>query len=131
MKASFYKFVSELDSNIHSYIITLISGKYSGAKTIVAGRKLCPDEDGLIFPGSAARDATLTDDFRSWLRDNEAELESVDRSGVLEIGGFRAYAELLGQERRLVICGAGHVSMPIITLGKLIGMHVVVIDDRE
>lgn len=30
----------------------------------------------------------------------------------------------------MVVCGAGHISIPIIRIGKMLGFHVTVIDDR-
>ena len=38
---------------------------------------------------------------------------------------------MIGHEKKLVICGAGHVSMPIIQIGRMIGFSVTVIEDRE
>ena len=34
------------------------------------------------------------------------------------------------REDRLVICGGGHVSIPIIQIGKMLGFHVTVLEDR-
>ncbi len=34
------------------------------------------------------------------------------------------------QYDRLVLCGAGHVSIPVIQMGKLLGFHVTVLEDR-
>jgi xanthine dehydrogenase accessory factor len=50
---------------------------------------------------------------------------------LTEIGGARVFAEVLGNGPELVICGAGHVSMPVITIAKMTGFHVTAIDDRE
>ena len=50
---------------------------------------------------------------------------------LTEIAGERVFAELLGNEKKLVICGAGHVSMPVIEIAKMMGFHVTAIDDRE
>ena len=41
------------------------------------------------------------------------------------------YLEKLSEEMRLVICGAGHVSIPVIKLAKMLGFFVTVIDDRK
>lgn len=40
------------------------------------------------------------------------------------------YVERVGGSQKLVICGAGHVSIPIIRMGNMLGFHVTVIDDR-
>jgi xanthine dehydrogenase accessory factor len=60
----------------------------------------------------------------------EKEILAVQGSTLLTLGGCRVFCELVGGRRDLVICGAGHVSIPVIQLGKQIGFHVTVIDDR-
>ena len=42
----------------------------------------------------------------------------------------RVYRERVRRAPKLVICGAGHVSMPIIRLGKMLGFTVTVLEDR-
>lgn len=42
----------------------------------------------------------------------------------------RVFRELLGGRPRMVICGGGHVSMPIIRMGKMLNFQVTVLEDR-
>lgn len=42
----------------------------------------------------------------------------------------RIYRERVGRTPKLVICGGGHVSMPIIRMGKMLGFTVTVLEDR-
>ena len=42
----------------------------------------------------------------------------------------RIYRERIGRTPKMIICGAGHVSMPIIRMGKRLGFMVTVIEDR-
>ena len=42
----------------------------------------------------------------------------------------RVYCERVSRTPRLIICGGGHVSKPIIRLGKMLGFAVTVIEDR-
>lgn len=42
----------------------------------------------------------------------------------------RVFREHIRRAPKLVICGAGHVSMPIIRLGKMLGFTVTVLEDR-
>lgn len=44
--------------------------------------------------------------------------------------GERIFQERISRSAKLVICGAGHVSMPIIRMGKMLGFHVTVVEDR-
>ena len=44
--------------------------------------------------------------------------------------GVRIFRERIGVRKKLYICGGGHVSMPIIRIGKMIGFSVTVLEDR-
>lgn len=44
--------------------------------------------------------------------------------------GHRMLCELLCQQKTLLVCGGGHVSIPVVKLGKLLGYRVLVADDR-
>lgn len=50
--------------------------------------------------------------------------------GVIDGPSGTAFVEHLGQAPVCVICGAGHVGIPVIKMAKLIGFEVVVIEDR-
>lgn len=49
---------------------------------------------------------------------------------VVTEDGIRIYRERIGGRKKLYICGGGHVSMPIIRIGKMIGFTVTVLEDR-
>ena len=40
------------------------------------------------------------------------------------------FRERIGRIPRLIICGGGHVSMPVIRIGKMLGFTVTVLEDR-
>lgn len=44
--------------------------------------------------------------------------------------GKKLFCDCLGGEKRLVICGGGHVSMPVIQLGAMMEFTVTVLEDR-
>lgn len=58
-------------------------------------------------------------------------LTNFSGSGLFESKEGWIFCETVGMRPALVICGAGHVSIPIIRLGRSIGFHVTVLDDRE
>ena len=47
-----------------------------------------------------------------------------------EIGENHVFVEHFGMSPRLVILGGGHISLSLVKLGKLLGFHVTVVDDR-
>lgn len=58
------------------------------------------------------------------------ELCRISESGLISVGKQQIFCEKIGTEKTLVICGAGHVSIPIIEFGRKTGFHVIVIEDR-
>lgn len=58
------------------------------------------------------------------------ELSHISESGLISVGKQKIFCEKIGTEKTLVICGAGHVSIPIIEFGRKTGFHVIVIEDR-
>jgi xanthine dehydrogenase accessory factor len=109
----FYDVISELNINLENRMFTVCDGEYAGEKMIVsAGEPVwMSDKDG--FFSMHASDAISAGD-----------------GSLTVIGGERVFAELLGNEKKMVICGAGHVSMPVIEIAKMLGFHVTAIDDR-
>ena len=112
-KLSFYEVISEANINAETWMITVCDGEHIGEKALISGGEISwySDDDGFA-------------------RAHAGEILNIRESGLSVIDGCNVYSELLGRDKKLVICGAGHVSMPIITLGKMMGMHVTAIDDR-
>ena len=63
---------------------------------------------------------------------NKAKREISFRTstGKMIIDGQTVFCDWLGREKQLVICGAGHVSAAIISMGKMLGFTVTVLEDR-
>lgn len=64
------------------------------------------------------------------LEGEEAGKKWISPEKVEEYKGCRVFCERLGRRQRMVICGAGHVSIPVIQMGKMTGFHVIVLEDR-
>lgn len=55
---------------------------------------------------------------------------SLRDAGEREEDGGDVFRERIGRQPKLIICGAGHVSVPIIKMGKMLGFAVTVLEDR-
>lgn len=110
----FYEVINKLNNNAENRMYTVCSGEHIGEKMITSseGTKWMSDEGGYF--------STHSDDVLA-----------AANNIMTEIDGVKVYSELLGNNSELVICGAGHVSMPVIDLAKTLGFRVVAIDDRE
>ena len=111
---NFYDVISELNINLENRMFTVCEGENAGEKMIV----------------SAGEPAWMSNDA-GFFSLHAAEALSAKDGSLTLIDGQRVFAELLGNEKKMVICGAGHVSMPVIDIAKMLGFHVTAIDDRE
>ncbi len=111
--SDFFKKIAETGPDRALTLVTVISGEDSGEKAAF-------DENGLAF--CSAGDA--------FFKEHEKELMSLAEDGVHPLSGRTVYAEHIRQGKKLVICGCGHVSLPIIRLAKMLGFEVTAIDDR-
>lgn len=101
-------------------LFTILSGCHMGEQMLM--------KDGQML-WSSVRSSEAPK--RSFWQGNEDSLSMIRGVEIKEIDGERIFCESFGGEESLVVCGAGHVSMPIIRIGKMLGFHVIVIDDRE
>jgi xanthine dehydrogenase accessory factor len=98
-------------------IITRLDGAGHGAKLLVK-------EDG-------AREGSLGDPFLDQRFADEAqEAIRAGKSRTLLLEGVRAFAEVFAPPSILVVVGAGHVAMPLVTLARHLSFRTVVIDGR-
>lgn len=98
----------------HKYITAqILSGQRKGEKAIWSDSKLFYS----------------TEDREFWERNFSGD-KKIPIGKILDIEGEKVYTELLNEEKKIVVCGAGHVSTPVIKLAKMLGFHVTVIDDR-
>ena len=109
-----FEFYTALDSanpNAQNLAMTVIDGPSFGEKALVSGGRLVY-ESGSFFSA------------------HESEVLALADGGTYAIDGQSVFCELLGNEKKVFICGGGHISIPIITMGLMIGCRVTVIEDR-
>lgn len=54
------------------------------------------------------------------------------KPGTVEIeGGVRIFFDILSSEASLLVCGAGHIAIPLANFAKEVGFRVTVLDDRS
>lgn len=110
---NYYDVISELNINLENRLFTVCEGIHAGEKMIVSGRE----------------PVWMSDDSGFFLLHASEAMAAKD--GLINgIAGERVFAELLCNEKKMVICGAGHVSMPVIRIAKMMGFRVTAIDDR-
>lgn len=61
----------------------------------------------------------------------EADLAECQETKVVHMGDVDFFVEIYVKNPQLIIFGGGHVSQPVAKIGKMLGFHVTVMDDRK
>lgn len=109
----FFKALKQLDNEKENIIITYLTGENAGSKAIIA-------DDEIVFTSNC------NIDWSSLL----SLLPSSKKSQMTVNGEQKIFVEFIRHNYNVVICGAGHISMPVIKMCKLLELPVTVIDDR-
>ncbi len=110
---NFYKVLKQIDKSKENIVLTIISGENEGFKLILS--------DGEIIYRDGSEN--LWDEIIKNIPGNK-------KSQTLMINNQKVYFEFLRQSYKVVVLGAGHISMSIIKMCNLIDLPVAVIDDR-
>ncbi len=111
-----------LEENQLAAVATVIAGPALGKKLM-----LWPDGRKLGSLGSAEADAQVS----AWMQKQIAIQETTWTS--LEIANQRmdVFVDIFAPAARMVVVGAVHIAIPLVTLAKAMGYHTIVIDPRE
>lgn len=103
-------------SKAEKYIITTIleQDENLGKRSILAKDEYIYSEGSDVF----------------W-QEAKAELSGITKPINKEIAGKRVFAEVMGHSPHIIICGGGHVSLPVAEVAKMLGFKISVIDDRS
>ena len=111
--AGFYEELKNADKNKNLISLTVIEGKGMGAKALWSGGEF------LFKQG----DEKAFDAFSE-------KIKNIDKTQTIKTPEATLFCEFVTGEKHMVVCGAGHISIPIIKMGKMLGFHMTVIDDR-
>jgi len=104
-------------------LATVVDG---GSGDVTAGRKAVVLKNGSIEGslGSARLDSKLGTLAQKALNEN--------KNGIIEIEtGAKVFLNILSPHAKLIICGAGHIAVPLARFADQLGFRVTVIDDRS
>jgi xanthine dehydrogenase accessory factor len=93
---------------------------------ISTGLKIIVRNDGSMSGGLGAERLDLS------LRNLAQAALQVKKPGTAEIeDGIRIFIDVISPEAQLLVCGAGHIAIPLVNFAKEVGFRVTVIDDRS
>jgi xanthine dehydrogenase accessory factor len=111
-----------LDENQLAAVATVISGPGLGGKLM-----LWPDGRKLGSLGSATADAQTCD----WMQKQIAIQETTWTSFEIANQQMDVFVDVFAPAARMVVVGAVHIAIPLVTLAKAMGYYTIVIDPRE
>lgn len=115
-----------LDLLVQSKVFCLATIVESENPQIPAGRKAIVRPDGSMAEtfGSHLFDRALRDQALKALADKE--------SGMVQVADqVYAFFDILTPDAKLLICGAGHIAIPLACFARQAGFAVTVLDDRS
>lgn len=117
----FYREVKKMDPASRNMALTVVEGEFAGEKALVSdGKILWRSREGGLLAGKPQLEGIH----------GSYDLGEVRDSGIYSIGGSAVFCDLFASEKKIVICGGGHVSIPIIKISRMMGMEVYVLEDR-
>ncbi len=95
------------------------------ANHIPVGEKALWQNQNLVY---------ATKEMQSFWQSQEKAILNTKKNGLLTLDyqgeNVQVYQEKIGQSKKLIICGGGHISLAVHTIGQMLGFEVTVIDDR-
>lgn len=108
-----FELIKNLPKSGEHTLLTVVKGLNTGAKALLTDGKVIWQRKGTAF-----------------FKEHEEEAGRMDQCGLFEIAGQQVFCDCIGGQEHLVICGGGHVSMPVIRIGIMLGWKVTVLEDR-
>lgn len=105
--------IADLEHREKLILLTVTEGENRGEKALF-------EDERLLWE-------SCKEGFFSNIKDDFSRRTS---TGKMIIDGQAVFCDCLGREKQLVICGAGHVSAAIISMGRMLGFTVTVLEDR-
>lgn len=108
-----FEMISDSSLDSRKEVLTVLDGECAGEKAVFADGELVWES---VEKGFFSR--------------NREAVAGRGKCRQLMVGQSRVFCDAVGGEIRLVICGGGHVSIPVIKIGIMMGWHVTVLEDR-
>lgn len=98
----------------------------SDTPDIAAGYKSIILADGTLEgkTGQAQLDMKIRDQALAVLKAKKRDMLELQK-------GLRVFFDILSSEADLIICGAGHIALPLARFARAVGFNVTVLDDRS
>jgi xanthine dehydrogenase accessory factor len=107
-------------------VFCLVTAIISDTPDMVAGQKIIVLSNGSLEGETGQKQLDLT------IRDQALAVLKEKKKRMLEIQkGLHVFFDILSSESSLVVCGAGHIAVPLASFARAVGFNVTVLDDRS
>lgn len=98
----------------------------SDSADVRPGQKAIVFENGAIegSMGSTPLDSRLAGLAQKAFKENKSQVAEME-------GGVKVFLNILSADAQLIMCGAGHIAIPLSDFAQRLGFRVTVIDDRS
>lgn len=122
MKKNFYdNLFNQLTLTGEVLLISVTKGIYNGK--CIAGQKLLKSKDGIFI-----EDDNIMNFWHGILNDVELKKDTY----ILKLKNeIELFIEYVTGKPKLVICGGGHIALPLCKMAKLLEFNITIIDDRK
>jgi xanthine dehydrogenase accessory factor len=91
-----------------------------------------PGQKAIVIDESSMEGDLADGQLNSTVRDLALEAIEEKKRGLVEVSpGIHVFFDLISPELNLVVCGAGHIAIPLSRFARSVGFRVTVIDDRD
>ncbi len=119
----FYEQLRGLPQDSRNLAVTVLEGEFYGSRMLLSDGTIVWKTSRTASLDAARRYQQLADDIAG-------QSAQVQNCGIYTAGSVQVFFEPLGGEKKMVICGGGHVSIPLIRIGRMLGFAVTVLEDR-
>ncbi|WP_315078511.1 XdhC/CoxI family protein [uncultured Clostridium sp.] len=122
MKKNFYKdLFKKLKLNEEAFVVTVIEGEYDGKN--IAGQKLFKSKENISIEDNS---------IKNFWNEILSRVDFNKGTYVLELDNkIKLFVEYIIGQLNLVICGGGHVALPLCQMANLLEFNTTVIDSRK
>lgn len=108
-----YQEMAKLNMDHVNIAVKVIDGPHAGVQALISNGELVWESGTENF---------LNKKKIAWKMDRDTQ--------ILDQDGDILFLELLSQEKKIIICGGGHVALALVRLSKFMGLPVTVLEDR-
>jgi xanthine dehydrogenase accessory factor len=121
--------------DIHARIVELLETEKCFCLATVLASNIAdarPGRKAIVFDNGSVEGSLGSTQLESNLGDLAQKAFKENKSQVADLeGGVKVFLNILSVDAQLILCGAGHIAVPLSEFAQHLGFRVTVIDDRS